>query len=140
VTILTGFDQSASRHYFSVASVDEDGTESLFCNEIGSNLISSVDNPRGKSAIQLLQNRPNPFDDKTSIGVWVDKPLPYKTAHIEVIKPFGTILYKTEIKLNKGMNEIWYNHQYHHHSQGLLYYRLIVDGKHVETKSMVYAY
>ena len=138
-TVSGVFEQDV-RYFFSVASVDDQGIESLFSNELGSNLLTSVIDLEIRSQVELLQNRPNPFDDRTSISVWVEETFPYKTAQIEVIKPFGTVLYTSDIRLDKGMNEIWYDHKYHHFSQGLLYYRLMIDGKHVETRSMVHAY
>ena len=128
------------RYFVSVASVDELGRESLFSNELTTNILSSVTDLSSQLGVELLQNRPNPFDDRTSISVWVEEAFAYKTAKIEVIKPFGTILFSSDIKLEKGMNEIWYDHQNHHFSQGLLYYRLMIDGKHVQTKAMVHAY
>ncbi len=141
VTTLTGYDQSFFRHYFAAAAVDENGIESLFCNELSSTLLlTSVDVVGNEAQVELLQNRPNPFDDKTSIAVWVEGEVNYKNAQIEVIKPFGSVIYRSEISLDQGMNEIWYDHTNHHFSPGLLYYRLLIDGKHVKTRSMVYAY
>lgn len=140
VTTLTGFEPSLDLHLFSVAAVDENGTESLFSNELWNSFVSSVEDIDSKPPFELLQNRPNPFDDRTSISVLVHESVPYKTAQIEVIKPFGTVLFKSPITLEKGMNEIWYDHTHHHFSPGILYYRLVVDGKHVKTRSMVYAY
>jgi len=137
---LTGFEPSTERHFFTVAPIDENGVEGLFCNEVGTIMLSSVEDVTSESSIELLQNRPNPFDDRTSIAVWVHDPVPYKEAHIEVVKPFGTIIFRTKIDLKEGMNEIWYDHKNHHFSAGLLYYRLIIDGKHFKTRSMVYAY
>lgn len=139
VSSITDLDLDSDLYFISVASVDENGIESQFSNELF-NLTSSVENINSESKIELLQNRPNPFDDRTSIAVLVKEPITYKTASIEVIKPFGTIIYKTDIELIDGMNEIWYEHQNHHFSPGVLYYRLMIDGKHVQTKSMVYAY
>ncbi len=140
VTTFT-IDLSGDISYASVATIDENDIESLFSNErfiipvSSTNEIASIN-----QKLELLQNRPNPFDDQTSIGVVVHEPINYKTAHIEVIKPYGSIIYKTPIELNQGMNEIYYNHSYHHFSSGTLYYRLMIDGKHVQTKAMLYAY
>lgn len=138
-TSITGFNPSNGIHYLSVAAVDEFGIESLFAGETVS-FFNSVEDIDSEPNLELLQNRPNPFDDQTSIAVWVGEPISYRTAEIEVIKPFGTIIYKSEIRLDQGMNEIWYDHRNHHFSSGLLYYRLVVDGKHIQTRSMVYAY
>ena len=140
VTTLTGLDMNTQWHFVSVAAVDENGVESLFSNERGSFPASSTDDFISENKLELLQNQPNPFDDRTSIGVWVEGSLDYSEARIEVIKPFGTILYTAPIRLNEGLNEIWYEHSKHHFAQGILYYRLVVDGKTMGTKSMVYAY
>ena len=137
--VIGDFDQDV-RYFISVAAVDELGRESLFSNELTADLLSSVTDLGSQLGVELLQNRPNPFDDRTSISVLVEETFAYKTAIIEIIKPFGTILFSSDIKLEKGMNEIWYDHQNHHFSQGLLYYRLMIDGKHVQTKAMVHAY
>ena len=127
-------------HFISVASVDEFGVESLFSRENGAIPLSSVSEIEESRPFQLLQNRPNPFDDRTSISVWVHKPVSHKRASIRVVKPFGTILVEKPITLNPGMNEIWYEHQYHHHASGLLYYSLVIDGQIVDSKAMLHAY
>ena len=140
VTTITGLDMTTQWHFVTVAAVDENGVESLFSEELGNFPASSTEDLVLDNKLELLQNQPNPFDDRTSISVWVNGFLDYDEAHIEVIKPFGTILYTSPITLNDGMNDIWYEHSKHHHSSGLLYYRLVIDGRTVSTKSMVYAY
>ncbi|MFK8101389.1 MAG: M28 family peptidase [Saprospiraceae bacterium] len=136
---ITGL--SLGQPYFvSVATVDDQGIESLFSNELVSFSSVSTGKSIADRKIELLQNRPNPFDDQTSIGVWVEQPFSFQSAEIRVSDSKGAALYRTPITLKQGMNEIWYNHDHHRHQNGILYYSLYIDGKLFGTKSMIYAY
>jgi len=127
-------------YYISAATVDDNGIESLFSNELAEDILNSMTNLQDPRKMQLLQNRPNPFDDQTSIGVWVDEPFSYQTAEIRVSDAKGSQIFRQDISLLKGMNEVWYQHQHHDYAEGIFYYGLWVDGKLFDSKGMVYAY
>jgi len=127
-------------YYVSVASVDEHGIESLFTGELAEDILNSIRQVEDPRKLQLLQNRPNPFDDQTSIGVWVESGFDFQSAEILVNDAKGSMIYREPISLNPGMNEIWYTHDHHQFKEGVFYYSLYIDGKVFDTKSMVYAY
>ncbi|MBM3160699.1 MAG: hypothetical protein FJZ66_05115, partial [Bacteroidetes bacterium] len=89
------------------------------------------------SPIELLQNRPNPFDEATIIGVLVNTNLSYKKAEIVLSDMNGKIIEKLPIELIPGINEAYYEHGYG--KTGTYFYTLVVDGKEVARKSMIFA-
>jgi hypothetical protein len=120
----------------SVACVDKNGIESLFSREYTAKLtsiqeLSSVSNP-----IQLLQNRPNPSDEATMLSVMVEKHIEYKQAYIIIQDITGKEVKKLDIELKDGINEVMYSHGYH--MSGTYIYTLIVDGKKIESKRMIF--
>ena len=124
-------------YFVSVASVDSLGIESLFSREV---LITPTGiNEPDKTSVpfELLQNRPNPFDEATIIGVKVNNPSEYKEAYILVRDIQGKIVKQLPINLNDEINEVVYEHGYG--NVGIYTYSLIVDGKIVTTKQMVFA-
>ncbi len=125
--------------YVSAASVDGDGIESLFSKEVNPpNVNASSEVMMEKiPAIELLQNRPNPFDEATTISFMVNKEMKYKKAVLAVSDMQGNVLWQQDIKLNMGMNEVLYEHGYN--VTGVYAYSLVVDGKNVGTKEMIFA-
>ncbi len=127
-------------YYVSVASVDENQLESLFSKEIviQNNQINIEEiSTEETRPFELLQNRPNPFDEATIIGVAVNKSIVYKKAEIQIIDLNGKIVENLKIELNPGINEVVYEHGYG--KTGIYYYSLLIDGKESERKSMVFA-
>ena len=125
-----------SGHYIvSVCSVDEYGVESLFSRELMQ--ATGVENvlPSGQK-ITLLQNKPNPSDEATTIAVEVDDKVDYKEAYISIADLNGKEIQRQNIVLDKGVNEIMYNHGYH--ASGTYVYTLVVDGKAVASKKMMF--
>lgn len=127
-------------YYVSVASVDENQLESLFSKEISVQnsqiAIEEISADETKS-FELLQNRPNPFDEVTIIGVAMNKAISYKNAVIQIIDLNGKLIEPIKIDLKPGINEVFYEHGYG--KIGLYYYSLVVDGKEIERKRMVFA-
>jgi hypothetical protein len=136
----TIFPPVSNVYYVSVASVDENGLESLFSKEIAiQNSQISVPEIEETTTlpIELLQNRPNPFDEATIIGVLVNKNLSYKKAEIVLSDINGKIIEKLPIELAPGVNEAFYEHGYG--KTGTFYYSLEIDGKEIARKSMIFA-
>lgn len=125
--------------YVSVASVDAKGIESLFSGEVIPSLVNATEEQIVEEipAIELLQNRPNPFDEATIISFLVNREIKYKNAFIAVSDLQGKILWQQELKLNMGMNEVLYEHGYN--VRGVYAYSLIIDGKRMGVKEMVFA-
>jgi hypothetical protein len=85
-----------------------------------------------------MQNRPNPFDEATIISVVVSKAPAHKNAFI-LIRDLATgrEIKRLPLQLKEGVNEVLYEHGYH--MSGVMTYTLMVDGKAIDTKTMVFA-
>jgi hypothetical protein len=130
---------SGGHYIVSVASVDSNGIESLFSKElnvtaIAVNGVAPVANTR--NAVTLLQNKPNPADMATTIAVEVKDKLNYKEAYIAISDLNGKEIKRTAITLNNGINEITYDHGYN--MSGTFIYSLLIDGKLIESRRMVF--
>ena len=125
--------------FITVASVDSNGVESLFSDETNFAAVGEVELVNEeKSPIELLQNRPNPFDEATYISVKVDEHnYKYNSAFIEIRDIQGKLVEKIDIPLNYGINEVLYTHGYN--QIGSYLYSLVIDGKPVSSKWMVFA-
>jgi hypothetical protein len=124
-------------YYVSVMSVDTNGIESLPSTEYTSNLTGINYLNTVFKGVELLQNRPNPFDEATYISVMVTSEIVYKEAHISVKDLQGKEVKKIPINLGKGMNEVLFDHGYG--ATGTYLYALIIDGKYVAGKEMIFA-
>jgi hypothetical protein len=121
----------------SVASVDSRNVESLFSKELQYSVISGLESHSKKgNNIELLQNKPNPSDEATTITVLVNNEVNYKQAFITIKDMLGKEVLRSPIKLETGMNEINYDHGYH--KSGTYIYSLEIDGKVVQSKQMVF--
>lgn len=124
-------------YFVSVASVDVDGIESLFSREVivlPTGVKEIVEQPK---PFELLQNRPNPFDEATIISVKTNIQTKYNKAEIIVRDVQGKIVERLPIDLNNQVNEVIYNHGYG--KVGIYSYSLIVDDNIISTKQMVFA-
>lgn len=125
----------------SVCSVDTNGIESLLSREDFYNLVVvGTLEPvleESQKRIELLQNRPNPFDEATYISFVVKEDIPYHTAHIIITDLNGKELKRIETNVNKGLNEILYTHGYN--MVGTFIYSLVIDGKIIDSRSMIFA-
>jgi Peptidase family M28 len=123
----------------SVASVDASGVESLFSKELTATVLTTngIRAPAGSTPeVHLLQNKPNPSDEATMISVLVTDNIIYKDAYISIRDMAGREVSQIKISLAKGVNEIIYQHGYD--MVGTYLYTLIIDGKQIESKRMVF--
>lgn len=128
-------------HVISVATLNDDGIESLFIGEKFDNFQTSLSRiAQAQAAVTLLQNRPNPFDEATYFGVMVREVPAYQSATIQVRDLQGRILAELPINLQLGLNEVIYDFQNHQYQPGVYTYTLILDGYPLITKRMMYAY
>ncbi|MBU2019484.1 MAG: T9SS type A sorting domain-containing protein, partial [Bacteroidetes bacterium] len=90
-----------------------------------------------ETGLELLQNRPNPFDEATYIGINASAELSNKIATIRIIDMTGKEVEKLEIELKAGMNEILYEHGYG--KTGSYIYTLELDGNLIDSKRMIFS-
>ncbi|MEY4605084.1 MAG: hypothetical protein RIT43_2376 [Bacteroidota bacterium] len=138
--IDTIYPVQASMYYVSVASVDAAGMESLFSKEvmIYDNEVSVGEvEPDKSESLHLLQNKPNPFDEATIIGVYMEKSVSYKKAWISIEDLNGKEIERISIDLNKEINEVQYIHGYG--KSGIYNYSLYVDNQRIESRRMIFA-
>lgn len=126
-------------YIISVASVDGNGLESLFSKEIIFDFdeLGLDELPQNIEPFDLLQNKPNPFDESTTITVRTMKSTDYKEAYISIRDISGKEVERLPIDLDQEMNEVTYQHGYG--KVGVFLYSLIVDGQEVATKRMIFA-
>ncbi len=126
--------------FFSACVVDENNVESCFSTEdfiFLSAVEDTPENPFGNK-IELLQNRPNPFDEVTTITVLMRENIPIEKAEIIVTNAKGSLLASKPMILQLGFNEYEYYHGWG--NEGILYYSLYINNQLIETKSMIFAY
>ncbi len=121
----------------SVASVDGHGVESLFSEEKQTNVLAVNDIARAPQSVELLQNKPNPADESTMISVLVNDKISYKEAYISIRDLNGKEVKRENITLDNGINEVQYTHGYN--MTGTFIYTLIIDGKIIQSRRMVFA-
>ncbi|MCO6479652.1 MAG: M28 family peptidase [Phaeodactylibacter sp.] len=136
------FLEPSTLYYLTAAVVDSNDIESHFTNEVFSFFTTGLEEQPYLSGdgITLLQNRPNPFDEATTISVLVERPVRYEQAFIRVADTQGRELARYPIDLKPGMIDILYGYEKHNYQRGTYYYSLIIDGRVYDTKAMVYAY
>ncbi|MFT5821653.1 MAG: Zn-dependent M28 family amino/carboxypeptidase [Crocinitomix sp.] len=144
VYVLEGFldtiyPPTTDNYIISVASVDEYDIESLFSSEIAitNGEISIAEEKQPQQDFELMQNRPNPFDEATIIGVKVNQAQNVKEAFISIRDLQGKEIERIPIDLTSEMNEVLYHHGYG--QVGTYAYTLVVDGQDRGTKMMVFA-
>ncbi len=126
---------------FSVCSVDTNGIESLLSREDFYNvLILNTDQPASdysEKNVELLQNKPNPFDEATYITFIVKKDIPYRSAQIIISDINGHEVKRIKTTVKKGANEVLYTHGYN--VSGTYFFTLQIDGKTIDTGKMVFS-
>lgn len=135
----TIYPPETDNYIISVASVDEFGIESLFSHEIAflNSELSLEENESVAQPFELLQNRPNPFDEATIIGVKLSRDIDYKKAFIVIHDLEGKELEQLPIELSSEMNEVLYRHGYG--QLGTFIYSLVIDGKMEASRRMIFA-
>jgi peptidase M28-like protein len=135
------FPDEFGAYYLSVCSVDSNGIESLFSNEtlfiVTTVGVEEEVIKEDKKVVQLLQNRPNPFDEATYISFMVNETIAYQKAAIVIRDMSGKEIQRLATTLNEGLNEILYEHGYN--VVGTFVYSLEVDGNIVDSRQMVFA-
>ena len=90
-----------------------------------------------EKTIELLQNKPNPFDESTLISFWIGNPSEIEQASIVIRDLNGKEIKTMPVTVVEGMNEVLFTHGYN--MTGTYLYSLIVNDQLVATKKMVFA-
>lgn len=123
--------------YVQAMSVDDEGIESLPSKEYTVNVTNTEEIIPNYTGIELLQNRPNPFDEATYIEFIAEQTFHHKKAEILITDLSGKTIQIIPLVIEQGLNEVLYNHGYG--VTGIYYYSLSIDGKIIQTKSMIFA-
>ena len=134
--------------YISAAAMDNNNTESQFSTEytvsttlVPLYLVPDTTAPAPPSAdyygIQLMPNRPNPFDESTMIAVTSGTDIFMDRTSLTISTLDGRIVQRIKVPLKKGVNEIIYNHGFGM-SAGVYICSLIIDGLPVQSTKMVF--
>jgi len=134
---VDSFPVTTGKTYFaSVASVDENGVESLFASEQRLTIPTGLFEVNTFNDIELLPNKPNPFDEATAIGFIIPERLADQKAHVAILDLQGREVKRFNVKLLPGMNEVIYEHGYN--ASGTYLYQLVIAGKVIATRQMVF--
>ncbi|MDZ4747537.1 MAG: M28 family peptidase [Saprospiraceae bacterium] len=123
--------------FISAASIDDRGIESLFSDEVLARLTGTLEESTSGNGIELLQNRPNPFDESTIISFLVHGPANNHQARILITDLNGKLIKEIPLEVREGMNEVLYHHGYN--MVGTYLYSLYIDDQMIATKKMVFA-
>jgi len=139
---------SNTTFYLSAAAVDANGTESQFSTEyqLSTQMVvlslppdtsQPAPPPPTYYGIQLMPNKPNPFDEATMITIecGTDNFLDRTWLTISTID--GRLVQKIRVPLKKGINEVLFNHGYLM-PPGVYVCSLIIDGLPVQSTKMVF--
>jgi hypothetical protein len=123
--------------FVSAAAIDERGVESLFSDEVLARLTGTNELPAPKHGVELLQNKPNPFDESTIISFLVHGPATDYKARIVITDLNGVRIKEIPVDVKEGMNEVLYHHGYN--MVGTFLYSLYINDQLMGTKKMVFA-
>jgi hypothetical protein len=128
----------ALNYRITVAAVDSNNIESLFSVERMQSFVDGIAETVKKSPVELLQNRPNPFDEATTVSVVVHEQFSYKKAEIRVTDLTGKLIKSLPIMLDGKVNEVNFFHGFN--AAGMYNYSLVIDNEVIATKQMIFAY
>ena len=136
-TLETSFDITPGFTYFvSSAFVNKHGVEGLFSEEQYLDVVGVNETETVKQGVELLQNRPNPFDEATSIAFIVNEMPAIPEAIIRIQDINGAVIYEQVTPIRHGANEVIYDHGYG--KTGTYMYSLVIDDQVVDSKKMVF--
>ncbi len=133
--------------YISAAAVDANGTESQFSTEytMSTALVALVLSPDTTKpiptspdyyGIQLMPNRPNPFDESTLITVTSGTDMFADRTQLLFSSIDGRVVEKIPVPLHKGVNQVVFNHGFN--VAGVYICSLVIDGLPVQSTKMIF--
>lgn len=129
-----------TQYYITACGIDSLGWISMFGQEYNVRVFSLVEDTKRKAFVELLQNKPNPFDEQTLIPIFVNDISNIKTAELMVTSADGRIVKKIELQLIPGINELIYDYNWHNYECGIFYYSLFINGQKWTQKMELVAY
>lgn len=134
--------------YLSAAAVDANSTESQFSTEytLSTALVPLYLSPDSTKApapdpgyygIQLMPNRPNPFDESTLITIQSGTDLFAERTWLNINSVDGRLITRVKVPLKKGLNEVLFNHGFLM-PPGIYICSLSIDGLPVQSTKMVF--
>lgn len=125
----------SGQHRVSMASLDSNGIESLFSYETNINVPTSTGELTPEQDLELMGNKPNPFDEQTTIIVKRNGHINFTEAYILITDMGGKEVERIPLTLEADINEVNFLHGFH--ATGTYIYSLIVDGEILGRKKMV---
>ena len=136
-----------STFYISAAAVDGNGTESQFSTEwtlstgmvvldLTPDTAQPAPPPISYYGIQLLPNRPNPFDESTLIIINSGTDIFANRTCLQFTSIDGRVICRIPVSLQKGVNQVVYNHGFD--ASGIYICTLLIDGQPVQSTKMVF--
>ncbi|HKR04635.1 MAG TPA: M28 family peptidase [Bacteroidia bacterium] len=122
---------------FSVASVDTNSIESLFSREVLVNVVGIKQQADHANEIYLVANTPNPADEQTLISVFSNRAVKDKSCYLVITDINGKEITRIPFELQKGLNEILYNHGFH--ASGTFWCLLYIENKKIDSAKMVFS-
>jgi hypothetical protein len=137
-----------STFYISAAAMDNNNTESQFSTEytLKTNLVvlnltpdttAPAPAPPDYYGIQLMPNKPNPFDESTMIVIESGTDIFADRTFLIISTLDGHTIRRIKVPLKKGINEVLYNHGFGMPA-GIYICSLIIDGLPVQSTKMVF--
>lgn len=129
-----------SREYFAVPDVNTDSAVTDdFPYSLNCSLLNTETIPGNfkKSPVELLPCKPNPFSNFTIITVKVNENIPHSKAFILIADGRGNEISQLPVTLHPGMNEVRYKHD--SDISGIYTYTLMIDGKPLQSRKMIFA-
>jgi hypothetical protein len=131
--IITGLDPD-KEYYFSVASVAND-FESLFSTEYTTFPVGIRSQVKKDWGLQLRQNTPNPFSERTTITIELNENKRYPSSSVVIADLSGRVLAAIPVDLRPGLNQVEFTNP--GHLKGMYIYSVLVNGKTAATQKMV---
>src|SRR5579863_1035790 len=136
-----------STFYISAAAIDGNGTESQFSTEwtlstgmvvldLTPDTAQPPPPPISYYGIQLLPNRPNPFDESTLIIINSGTDIFANRTFLLFTSIDGRVISRIPVSLQKGVNQVVYNHGFD--ASGIYICTLLIDGQPVQSTKMIF--
>ncbi|MBK6860918.1 MAG: M28 family peptidase [Saprospiraceae bacterium] len=133
---LTISNLNPTQYYVSACGVDSLDWYSMFSQEYITRVLSATDEILKKRPVELVQNKPNPFDELTLIPIIVNEVNYIKDAKLIFTSESGNVYKSIPLNLKEGINEILYDYQWNQYACGTYYYSLVINGNVFATKKM----
>ena len=109
---------------------------SMIGNEVLVRIVNAVKDLNSPDrAVELIQNKPNPFDEYTIIPIVVNDRSKIRSAALIITDARGTQIQHMDLNLIEGVNEIFFELPYGALSE-TYYYSLVVNGDILQTLKM----